>query len=106
MIETSIIPCYDVDKLHWLEGLNLPAYIRAGNTGALSVSCFHRQAQLYHTDDNEPDIPMQRVRCREFCERMGWTLVCELQGEGTSGHKVRAERRDKVQLIKGYAKQG
>ena len=104
MIETSIIPSYDFDKLTGWR-LNLPAYIEPGTR----VLCLYRVStgkQLYHTDDNEPDIPMQRVRCREFCERMGWTLVCELQEEGISGHKVRAERRDKVQLIKGYAKQG
>lgn len=104
MIETSIIPSYDFDKLTGWR-LNLPDYIEPGTR----VLCLYRVStgkQLYHTDDNEPDIPMQRVRCREFCERMGWTLVCELQEEGISGHKVRAARRDKVQLIKGYAKQG
>lgn len=104
MIETSIIPSYDFDKLTGWR-LNLPTHIEPGTR----VLCLYRVStgkQLYHTDDNEPDIPMQRVRCREFCERMGWTLVCELQEEGVSGHKVRAERRDKVQLIKGYAKQG
>jgi DNA invertase Pin-like site-specific DNA recombinase len=49
---------------------------------------------------------MQRVRCREFCEQRGWTIVCEMQEEGVSGHKVRAENRDKIQLIKEYAVQG
>ena len=48
---------------------------------------------------------MQRKRCRKYCESMGWTIVCELQEEGVSGHKVRAENRDKIQLIKEYAKQ-
>ena len=104
MTETSIIPSYDFDKLTGWR-LNLPDYIEPGTR----VLCLYRVStgkQLYHTDDNEPDIPMQRVRCREFCERMGWTLVCELQEEGVSGHKVRAARRDKVQLIKEYTKQG
>ena len=104
MTETSIIPSYDFDKLTGWR-LNLPDYIEPGTR----VLCLYRVStgkQLYHTDDNEPDIPMQRVRCREFCARMGWTLVCELQEEGVSGHKVRAERRDKVQLIKEYTKQG
>ncbi len=104
MIETSIIPSYDFDKLTGWR-LNLPNCIEPGTR----VLCLYRVSsgkQLYHTDDNEPDIPMQRVRCREFCERMGWTLVCELQEEGISGHKVRAARRDKVQLIKEYTKQG
>ena len=104
MTKTSTIPSYDFDKLTGWR-LNLPDYIEPGTR----VLCLYRVStgkQLYHTDDNEPDIPMQRVRCREFCERMGWTLVCELQEEGISGHKVRAARRDKVQLIKEYTKQG
>ena len=46
---------------------------------------------------------MQRLRCRAFAEQNGWTIVCELQEEGISGHKVRAENRDKVQMIKDYA---
>ena len=102
--ETSIIPSYDFDKLTGWR-LDLPSYIEPG-TRALCLYRVSTGKQLYHSDDNEPDIPMQRVRCREFCERMGWTLVCELQEEGVSGHKVRAEHRDKVQLIKEYAKQG
>lgn len=102
--ETSIIPSYDFDK-HTGWRLDLPSYIEPG-TRALCLYRVSTGKQLYHSDDNEPDIPMQRVRCREFCERMGWTLVCELQEEGVSGHKVRAEHRDKVQLIKEYAKQG
>lgn len=59
--------------------------------------------QLYHDANNEADIPMQRLRCRAFAEQNGWTIVCELQEEGISGHKVRAENRDKVQMIKDYA---
>ena len=92
--ETSIIPSYDFDKLTGWR-LDLPSYIEPG-TRALCLYRVSTGKQLYHSDDNEPDIPMQRVRCREFCERMGWTLVCELQEEGVSGHKVRAEQRDKV----------
>lgn len=48
---------------------------------------------------------MQRVRCRGFCEERNWTIVCELQEESVSGHKVRAENRDKLQLAKQYAKE-
>ncbi len=101
---TSFLPKYDFDKATGWR-INLPYCIEPGNR----VLCLYRVStnkQLYHTEQNEADIPMQRIRCREFCERMGWTLVCELQEEGVSGHKVRAEQRDKVQLIKEYAKQG
>lgn len=37
---------------------------------------------------------------------MGWTIVHEEQEDGVSGHKVRAENRDKLQIIKERAKQG
>ena len=36
---------------------------------------------------------------------MGRTIVHEEQEEGVSGHKVRAENRDKLQIIKGLARQ-
>lgn len=104
MIGTSILPSYVFDKVTgWRQ--DLPDFIEPGTR----VLCLYRVSttkQLYHTEQDEADIPMQRVRCREFCERMNWTLVCELQEEGISGHKVRAESRDKVQHIKEYAAQG
>ena len=36
----------------------------------------------------------------------GWVIVHEEQEEGVSGHKVRAEARDKLQIIKEYARKG
>lgn len=83
---------------------DLPSYIEPGTR----VLCLYRVStdkQLYHNDKNEADIPMQRIRCRNFSEQQGWTIVCELQEEGVSGHKVRAENRDRIQMIKEYAKQ-
>lgn len=70
------------------------------------VLCLYRvssEQQLYRTDDHQVDIPMQRIRCREYAAANGWTIVCELQEEGVSGYKVRAADRDKIQLIKEYA---
>ena len=49
---------------------------------------------------------MQRKACHAFCEKMGWTIVHEEQEDGVSGHKVRAENRDKLQIIKERARQG
>ena len=49
---------------------------------------------------------MQRRACHRFCEEKGWSIVHEEQEEGISGHKVRAENRDKFQIIKEHAKQG
>ena len=62
--------------------------------------------QVDHNDKNQADIPMQRKACHAFCEKMGWTIVHEEQEDGVSGHKVRAENRDKLQIIKERARQG
>ena len=48
---------------------------------------------------------MQRLECRRFADMMGWKIVYELQEEGISGHKVRAEQRDQIQKVKELAKQ-
>lgn len=104
MKETSNFPNYVFDKTTGWR-IDLPGYIDNGTR----VLCLYRVStgqQLYHTENNEADIPMQRKRCRRFAEQMGWTIVCELQEEGISGHKVRAENRDKIQQIKEYAKKG
>ena len=37
---------------------------------------------------------------------MGWSIVHEEQEDGVSGHKVRAENRDKIQIIKDLARKG
>ena len=49
---------------------------------------------------------MQRKACREFAEKMGWTIVSEEQETGVSGYKVSADDRDKLQLVKKRAEQG
>ena len=72
------------------------------------VDCLYRVStdkQVDHNDKNQADIPMQRKACHAFCEKMGWTIVHEEQEDGVSGHKVRAENRDKLQIIKGLARQ-
>ena len=73
------------------------------------VCCLYRVStskQVDHNEQNQADIPMQRKSCREFAERMGWTIVYEEQENGVSGFKVSANDRDKIQLIKEYAEQG
>lgn len=101
MTETSIFPYHTFDKATGWR-IDMPSDIPAGTR----VLCLYRVStdkQLYFTENNDADIPMQRVRCHNFCKEKGWTIVCELQEEGVSGHKVRAEKRDKIQLIKEYA---
>ena len=73
------------------------------------VDCLYRVStdkQVDYNDKSQADIPMQRRQCHRFCEKMGWTIVHEEQEDGVSGHKVRAENRDKLQIIKERAKQG
>lgn len=73
------------------------------------VYCLYRVStdkQVDYGTNNEADIPMQRKACHRFAEKMGWNIIHEEQEDGISGHKVRAENRDKVQLIKEHAKQG
>lgn len=103
MNKTNTVPSYYFEKETGMRQ-DLPAYIKPGTR----VLCLYRVStakQLYHDSNNEADIPMQRLRCREYAESRGWTIVCELQEEGISGHKVRAENRDKIQMIKEYAQQ-
>ena len=101
MRNTSTVPSYSFDKeTGWR--LDLPMSIVPGTR----VLCLYRVSttkQLYRDMNDEADIPMQRLRCREFAQQNDWTIVCELQEEGISGHKVRAENRDKIQMIKDYA---
>lgn len=63
------------------------------------VCCLYRVSttkQVDHDDQNQADIPVQRKACREFAERMGWTIVYEEQENGVSGFKVSANDRDKI----------
>lgn len=72
------------------------------------VCCLYRVStdkQVDHDDKNQADIPMQRKACHKFCEEKEWVIVHEEQEEGVSGHKVRAEHRDKLQIIKELAVQ-
>ena len=72
------------------------------------VECLYRVSttkQADHDDQNQADIPVQRKLCREFADKMGWTIVGEEQENGVSGFKISADDRDKLQLIKKRAEQ-
>ena len=62
--------------------------------------------QLYISADNKEDIPMQRLACRDFAERMGWTVGKEFEEKGISGSKVSADKRDAIQDLKDAALKG
>ena len=66
------------------------------------VCCLYRVStdkQVDFNSNHEADLPMQRKACHKFAEAKGWVIVHEEQEEGVSGHKVRAEARDKLQII-------
>ena len=71
------------------------------------VQCLYRvstEQQVTYNDKKQADIPMQRMACRKFAAEHGWEIVFEDHEDGISGHKIRAENRDKIQLIKQRAK--
>lgn len=73
------------------------------------VYCLYRVStdkQVDYNDSHQADIPMQRRECHRFAEEHGWVIIHEEQEDGVSGHKVRAENRDKLQIIKEHARQG
>ena len=73
------------------------------------VCCLYRVStdkQVDFNSNHEADLPMQRKACHKFAESKGWVIVHEEQEEGVSGHKVRAAARDKLQVIKDYARRG
>ena len=57
------------------------------------VCCLYRVStdkQVDYNDKNQADIPMQRRKCHQFADQMGWVIVHEEQEDGVSGHKVRS----------------
>ena len=61
----------------------------------------YRVSTKKQVEDN--DIPMQKQRCREFAEQMGWKIVKEFSEKGVSGFKVSANERDAIIEIKAAA---
>lgn len=67
------------------------------------TAALYRVSTKKQVDIEKDDIPMQRIACREFALRQGWTLVKELEEKGVSGFKVSAEKRDAIQELKEAA---
>lgn len=66
----------------------------------------YRVSTTKQVDIVNDDIPMQRIACREFAEKMGWTIVIEKEEKGVSGFKVSASKRDAIQELKEAAING
>jgi len=67
------------------------------------VYALYRVSTSKQVDINQDDIPMQKLACREFSDRQGWTLIKEFEEKGISGFKVSAEDRDAIQDLKEAA---
>ncbi len=70
------------------------------------VYTLYRVSTRKQVDKQKDDIPMQREACREFAERMGWTIGKEFLEKGVSGFKVSANNRDAIQDLKSAAVKG
>ena len=91
---------------HDSELMNNSNYCPNANDNGKRVLCLYRvstDGQVTYDENNDADIPMQRRECRRFLEQQGWVLVHEELEDGVSGHKIRAEKRDSIQVIKGLA---
>ena len=58
------------------------------------VYCLYRVSTKGQVEKD--DIPMQKQRCHEFAEQMGWNIVKEFSEKGVSGFKVSAKDRDAI----------
>ena len=69
------------------------------------VVCLYRASTKQQVDHADPkhDLPLQELRCRQFAKSKGWTIIKEFNELGVSGYKVRADKRDAVQVIRQWA---
>lgn len=65
------------------------------------VCCLYRVSTPKQVEKD--DIPMQKQRCHEFAEQMGWDIVREFSEKGVSGFKISAKKRDAIQEIQREA---
>ena len=70
------------------------------------VYCLYRVSTTQQVDVTKDDIPMQRIACRQFAEKMGWSIIVEKEEKGISGFKVSAGKRDAIQELKEAALNG
>lgn len=70
--------------------------------GKKRVICLYRVSttqQVYKSQDNDrakDDIPMQKIVCRDFADKMDWIIVDEMYEKGVSGYKKSANDRDAI----------
>jgi len=74
------------------------------NSSKKRVYTLYRVSTKNQVEKN--DIPMQKIRCREFAESHGWEITREVSELGVSGFKVSAKDRDAIQEIQHDAALG
>lgn len=68
------------------------------------VNTLYRVSTKKQVDKTVDDIPMQKIACREFCDRQSdWVITKEHEEKGISGFKVSANNRDAIQDLKEAA---
>jgi hypothetical protein len=62
------------------------------------------KGQVTKKQNEEEDIPMQRIACQRFAEQNHWRIGRECLEKGVSGYKVSADDRDEIQKLLQAAK--
>jgi DNA invertase Pin-like site-specific DNA recombinase len=62
------------------------------------------KGQVTKKQNEEEDIPMQRIACQRFAEQNHWRIDRECLEKGVSGYKVSADDRDEIQRLLQAAK--
>lgn len=65
------------------------------------VYCLYRVFTKGQVDQD--DIPIQKIKCREFAQTQGWSVLKEFSEKGISGYKVSSEDRDAIQDLRAPA---
>ena len=56
--------------------------VSSTSTSGNRVYCLYRVStsqQVDHNENDNADIPMQRLECHRFAQRMGWEIIHEEQ---------------------------
>lgn len=69
------------------------------------VYCLYRVSTEKQTDENN-EIQMQQIACRDYIKNQGWCLLKEISEVGVSGFKTEVAERESLQAILEDARNG
>lgn len=67
------------------------------------IYCLYRVSTKKQVDQQNNDIPMQKIACHEFAKDKGWIIMKEFYEKGISGYKVSVDNRDAIQELREAA---